>query len=118
MNDANKIINALTNLQTDIRDMKSDIGYLKQNTASKQDLITEREETKKIVQTETRKIVHEEIALNNKILSTILKIEIAGQTQKIMNAMKIGFGEIAQRLNKHDQEISEIKEQAGLVKTH
>ena len=65
----------------------------------------EREFTRQIVKEEARAIVKEKLALNNKVIGTIIRVEIAEAKQEIVKAMKAGFRAIVAHEQKQDKQL-------------
>jgi hypothetical protein len=83
-----------------------DIEWLKENTATKKDLVAEREHT--------RKIVREEIAVNNPVIGTVFKVELAEAKQDIVKGVNKGFQEIVVELKEQGQRIEILEEHPEL----
>src|SRR5947207_518056 len=73
-----------------------------------------REETRKVVQDETSKLIREALNLNNQVLGTIFKVELAEFRQEIVKALKIGFEEIAKQFKQDRGRIDELELHTGL----
>jgi tryptophanyl-tRNA synthetase len=58
----------------------------------------------------TRKIVQEVVEVNNKVLGTILKVELAETKQEIAATMKTGFQETAKQIKRVEQKLEKTLE--------
>lgn len=94
-----KILKALNVFHTDIE-------WLKENATTKKDVIAEREHT--------RKIIREEIEVNNKVLGKVFKVEMAEVKQEIVNGVNKGFQKTAVQFDEQKERIEMIEEHIGL----
>ena len=97
--------------------MHEDIEWLKENAVTKSYLENrfeaERGHTKITVREETRKVIHEELDLNNMVLGTILEVKIGETRQEIVDAMKISYRETAKQLKDHRERIETLEDLNG-----
>lgn len=80
---------------------------------------------KKLENVTTKQEVKEIVVGNNRILSTLLKVEIAAQAQEIIKAVSAGFQEttnqikqLGKKLENHESRLSQLEDPEALPRTH
>lgn len=69
--------------------------------------IAERQQTKKIVREEARAVVKEELSLNNKVMGTIIRVELSEAKKEIVKAMTSVLREIVTHVKKQDNTLDD-----------
>ena len=60
---------------------------------------------------EKNMVTKDDLRLNNDVLSTIFKVEFGSIKKDIVEALKLGFQEIAKHVKDHDERIVKLEQQ-------